>query len=61
MHKTSETISSWKANSITGCTRPSPTSLRKKLRRSRGFGVADVAIDRFMGKVLDKQIEVVNE
>jgi hypothetical protein len=26
-----------------------------------GYGVAGVAIDRFTGKVLDKQIEVVNE
>jgi len=43
-------ISSWKVNNITGCTR---------LRQ--GFGEAGVAIDRFPGKVLDKQIEVVNE
>jgi hypothetical protein len=26
-----------------------------------GFGAADVAIDRFTGQVIDKQIEVVNE
>jgi len=29
--------------------------------QSRDFGVAGVAIDRFTGQVLDKQIEVVNE
>ncbi len=43
-------VSFWKGNSITGCT---PPSLR--------FGEAGVAIYRFTGQVLDKQIEVVNE
>jgi hypothetical protein len=27
----------------------------------KGFGAAGVAIDRFTGQVIDKQIEVVNE
>jgi hypothetical protein len=40
---------------------PSPSRLRVKLRRARGFGVAGVAIDRFTGQVIDKQIEVVSE
>jgi hypothetical protein len=44
------TTSSSKGNSITGCT-----------HLCQGFGAAGVAIDRFTGKVLDKQIEVVNE
>jgi len=50
MRKASKTISSSKGNSITGCTR---------LRQ--GFGEAGVAIDRFTGQVIDKQIEVINE
>jgi len=45
-----KTTSSWKESSITGYTR---------LRQ--GFGEAGVAIDRFTGQVIDKQIEVVNE
>jgi hypothetical protein len=45
-----KTPSSSKGNNITGS-----THLRQ------GFGVAGVAIDRFTGEVLDKQIEVVNE
>jgi hypothetical protein len=53
MHKASTTISSWKQNSITG-----RTSLRSPQRH---YGEAGVAIDRFTGQVLDKQIEVVNE
>jgi hypothetical protein len=50
MHKASKTISLSKANNITGCT-----------RLCQGYGVAGVTIDRFTGRVLDKQIEVVNE
>jgi len=30
-------------------------------RLRQGFGEAGVAIDRFTGQVIDKQIEVVNE
>jgi hypothetical protein len=48
--RTSENSSS-KANNITGCTR----------LRSPIYGAASVAIDRFTGLVVDKQIEVVNE
>jgi hypothetical protein len=43
-------VSLWKGNSVTGCT-------RLRLR----FGEAGVTIDRFTGRVVDKQIELVNE
>jgi hypothetical protein len=51
------------ANSLTGfvveerCTTGSPAYVPQ----SRDYGEAGVAIDRFTGQVLDKQIEVVSE
>jgi hypothetical protein len=37
------------------------TTLLRAPSLRQGFGMADVAIDRFTGQALDKKIEVVNE
>jgi hypothetical protein len=49
-NRSARLISSSKASKVTGYT-----------RLCRGFGEAGVAINRFTGRVLDKQIEIVNE